>query len=504
MITVSNYAETTAKIDFSKLPEKYKQGHQYFTEFGDLYNDDADIKEAIDLYLASLNKHQGDKFMKEHVMVVKMPKLENDKKASEYTFTKFGFKVQNVEYEYSPSFDFLEEPTNCQVLDAEGKPDISPKAVKQLEACAENLPQTKDSYFKDGKYTPERTKLHDEIIGIAKEEKPCVIQRQPVAILTGGPPGSGKTTWLKKYAPWIGSKNVYHIDADEVRAKLPEYKGWNATSTHAETKDIVNRFIEEIGTPCEYDLVYDGTMNKARSYEPLVKKLRDLGYKIFIIYISVPKEVSQKRVLERYRKRGRYVPSIVIDEVYENGLAAFDKLTKEADGFIRVNGETGKIEDKGGMAIPKKERYFKPKDGHDCGCDHKKAEHKCDKCKEEAHHDRKEQTATLHKNAEQFIKDLEAQPDKLKAMNDAQVIAVGLEFHKKYRTEAAQKRDGSHDGKKRLSPHPENLIRWMKNPGQFDLIGVDTFERIDPTSDYKREISKQKFWNKVFGIKVKV
>ena len=415
-----------------------------------------------------------------------------------------SFETRKEAYEYlnGPA---KEKEFTCEVFDAEGKRDISPAAITKLEACTEKQPQTKEAHFKNGAYTPERLQLHQEILSRAKEKKPCIIQRQPVAVLTGGPPGSGKSTWLKKYAKWISSDNVYHIDADEVRAKLPEYKGWNATATQQETKDIVNNFIDEIGKPCEYDLVYDGTMNKATSYQPLIDKLKGLGYKIFIIYISVPKEVSQKRVLERYRKRGRYVPKVVIDEVYERGLDAFDKLTKEADGFIRVDGETGKIIDKGGMPIPKKERYAKPAKGdhHDCGCKDKKHEEKCDDCKEheKSHRETAAEKEKRVKNAEQFIHDVEHNPE-LRKMTEGQIIAIGLQFEKDYRTGTAQKRDEKHDGKKRLSPSPENLVRWMKNPGHFDLIGVDTFERIDPTANYKKEISKQKFWNRVFGIKV--
>lgn len=496
MITLNNYSEQTKDIDFSKQSDVLQKGHKFFLEYSDLYNDDDDIKRAIDNHLQRLNDAD---FLKKHVIVAKLPKVEQKDPRISYDRDSDSFWVNDKSGKGQKSFETRKEAEaylnegntlgGCQILDAEGKPDISPEAIKKLEECSENLIQTKVLNQENGKYTATRQKLHDAIVAEFKKEKPCVQQREPVAILTGGPPGSGKTTWLKKYAKWITGKNVYHIDADEVRAKLPEYKGWNATQTHLETKDIVNQLIDDIGVPCEFDLVYDGTMNKAESYEPLVNKLRGLGYKIFIIYISVPKEVSEKRVLERYRKRGRYVPKIVIDEVYERGLAAFEKLTKEADGFIRVDGVTGKLVEKGGMAIPKKTRYQKTKDCHSCG--EKKGE-------------TKEQKEKRIVNAEQFIKDLEAQPAKLKAMSEEQIIKVGLEFEKTYRSGISQKRDESHDGKKRLSPTPENLIRWMKHPGYFDLIGVDTFERIDPTADYKKEISKQKFWNNVFGIKLPV
>lgn len=107
------------------------------------------------------------------------------------------------------------------------------------------------------------------------------------------------------------------------------------------------------------------------------------------------------------------------------------------------------------------------------------------------------------KDVAQYIADLEKQAPLLKNMGESQIIQIGLQFHQLFRTNRAQGSDTHHDSKKRLSPTPENLLRWMKHPGQFDLIGVDTFQRTDQTADYKREISKQKFWN-LLGIKINV
>jgi predicted ABC-type ATPase len=417
--------------------------------------------------------------------------LDGGKKAN---LTRNGTPILSIE-KVSEETPTATKSVNCQILDKDGKPDISPAAVKQLEECAENLPQTKDKYFKDGKYTPERKALHDKIIKSFKKDKPCVDDsREPVCILTGGPPGSGKSTWLAKYLPWATKDRVYHIDADEVRAMLPEYKGWNATSTHVETKDVVNRLIDEIGKPCEYDLIYDGTMNKATSYDALVDKIRKLGYKVFIIYISVPKKVSEQRVLERYRKRGRYVPKIVIDEVYEKGLTAFEKLAKEADGFIHVDGESGKIVDKGGMPLPDGKRFEKPTAKPEA------AKPAAPAAPKKGKNETREELKAKAKTREELVADAEKQIEKIKSMSESQIIDFGLKFNAQRGTATALK-DGLGDNKARLSPTPENLIRWMRNPGKFDLIGVDTFERTDPTKDYKKEISIQKFWNNIFGIK---
>lgn len=244
------------------------------------------------------------------------------------------------------------------IFDENGERRTDPEALAYIENTVEMLPQTKFEHSNaEGKYTAKRKKLHEEIISHFREDKPCVNKRPAVAILTGGAPASGKTTFIKKYVD-LDPDKVYHVDADEVRAMLPEYKGWNATQTHLETADIVNRLIDEIGNPCEHDLIYDGTMNKATKYEKIVDKLHKLGYKVFVVYISIPEQVSKERVISRYKKAGRYVPMKVIEEVYDNGLTAFERVARElADGYVRIDGMTGEIIEKGGMEMPKNIEY---------------------------------------------------------------------------------------------------------------------------------------------------
>jgi predicted ABC-type ATPase len=246
------------------------------------------------------------------------------------------------------------------LFDKNGERRIDPEAIAYIENTVEMLPQTKFMYTTDdGKYKPERKKLHDEIIATFHEGKPCINKRPAVAILTGGAPASGKTTFIKKYVD-LDPEKVYHVDADEVRAMLPEYRGWNATQTHLETADIVNRLIDDIGVPCDHDLIYDGTMNKATKYEKIVDKLHKLGYKVFVVYISIPEQVSKERVIARYKKAGRYVPMKVIEEVYDMGLTAFEKVAHEmADGYIRIDGMNGEIIEEGGMAMPSNIEYEK-------------------------------------------------------------------------------------------------------------------------------------------------
>ncbi len=73
------------------------------------------------------------------------------------------------------------------------------------------------------------------------------------------------------------------------------------------------------------------------------------------------------------------------------------------------------------------------------------------------------------------------------------VLAEAQKFEA-LRSKSAQTQDAKGDSKKRLTPTRENLIRWMNNPGGFDLIGIDTYKAGDATADLK--IKKEVFWNR--------
>lgn len=253
----------------------------------------------------------------------------------------------------------------CEIFTKSGERAIDVKSIKSLTECVMQLPQTKLSYINQkGEYTPKRKKLHAEIIKEFKDGVTCIDKGKPIAVLMGGSPASGKSTFLKSYRPYLLSNNLFKVDADEIRAKLPEYKGWNATQTHEETGDIVKTLISDrnIGVPCKFDFIYDGTMTNVKKYLTLIDLLKDEGYEVFVVFISnIPKKVVQKRALERYKKSGRFVPMSVIDDFYKNGDETFDKVKTKVDGYIVVDGSTFdyNVIDTGGKSLPNKRIYEK-------------------------------------------------------------------------------------------------------------------------------------------------
>ena len=277
--------------------------------------------------------------------------------------TNRKFDVDNNDIRFAKGGSTATNEFTCEII-KNGERQIDAKSVAKLTKCINSLPQTKELNSIDGKYTDERIKLHNEIIKEAKTGVTCIQKGKPIAVLMGGSPASGKTTFLKKYRPYLLQNNLFKVDADEVRAKLPEYKGWNASQTHKETGDIVKTLISDrsIGVPCLFDFIYDGTMTGVEKYESLIKFLEKEGYEIYIVFMgNVSKEVVKERALKRYQKSGRFVPMEVLDDFFKTGENTLNQLKTKVDGYIVVDASSPNYEimEQGGKKLPNKRIYEK-------------------------------------------------------------------------------------------------------------------------------------------------
>lgn len=235
---------------------------------------------------------------------------------------------------------------------------IDPTSLKRLDNHLKTLPQTKDLFSNGSCYKPERVILHDRIIADYANKARCITQGKPIAIMTGGLPGSGKSTFINKYANWLNSPGIFKIDADEIRAKLPEYQGWNAYATHEETSDLTNRLLSLAGSSsCRYDVLFDGTMVNGRKYTELIDRLIAMNYDVYLIYIKIPLELSIERALGRYKRNGRYVPLEIIFQTASKGTTVFNDLKRKATGWIEYDNVSQTVTDSGGYDIPQNRDY---------------------------------------------------------------------------------------------------------------------------------------------------
>jgi len=169
---------------------------------------------------------------------------------------------------------------------------------------------------KDGNYTPERVKLHDEIV--AKIIATATPVDDPVSYIMGGGPAAGKSSSIRsgQVSP---PKNSVMIAGDELKAELPEYKEMfakknmgAASMVHEESSHLSKR-IQKEASLAGYNTLLDGTGDSS------VKKLREKtdlmrakGQKVVGVYATVSTETAVKRNVARAKVEGRIVPEAAV------------------------------------------------------------------------------------------------------------------------------------------------------------------------------------------------
>lgn len=129
MVTISNYFEQTKGFDFSKTshPKKdaLRQGHNFTTENHDLYNDDPDIKTAIDNHVKLVN---------EALLLQKVDKkIEDKEKVKPITSSQIERAIKNA-----PHFDETDKRAIKYAIDNGFVRQISVTQYEWTDAGAEN------------------------------------------------------------------------------------------------------------------------------------------------------------------------------------------------------------------------------------------------------------------------------------------------------------------------------------------------------------------------------
>lgn len=212
--------------------------------------------------------------------------------------------------------------------------------------------QSTEDKFKgaDGKWDPERVKLHDQLMKEVIGDRQPAIGRAPIATIMGGGVAVGKSSIRGDVVP-AGSDPVI-TDPDAIKAKLPEYAALKqedpdnaATRVHEESSYINKRNIAE-AIKRRLDINYDGSFSNSVSSDSLIKALHKEGYTVNVAYADVPTAVALERATVRAQTStnpadaGRFVPihdKIVKGQLIE-GAATRHRLA--AANFFRLQSRT--------------------------------------------------------------------------------------------------------------------------------------------------------------------
>ena len=156
--------------------------------------------------------------------------------------------------------------------------------------------------------------------------KPSVIKKHKEAIIITGLPASGKSSIANHLAELYGA---YLIDSDYAKRKIPEFnQEYGASIVHEESTLITfgstdEKYSEEFSL-YEFCIAkgFNVVVPKIGSSRDSLRGLRDAliekGYRVHLVLVSLDRQESCKRALNRYLETKRYVPLSLIFDVYSN------------------------------------------------------------------------------------------------------------------------------------------------------------------------------------------
>ncbi len=214
--------------------------------------------------------------------------------------------------------------------------DLFQSLQSKMAAMDKAMPPGVDSAFwskhanSDEKgYLPARQALHKQILAETLNPKAAVKPGQrPIAVLTLGPPGAGKSTVMKQEMPRFGVEFTT-INPDDVKEKLPEYRGWNGNYVHEESTDVANNQILPAAIKARQNVIYDSTGTKFEKMAKIVAAFKRHGYAVHLVDVSVPVHVAVGRAWDRFAKPGgRYIPLEYIPQIGDKPHSTYERLKK--------------------------------------------------------------------------------------------------------------------------------------------------------------------------------
>lgn len=194
--------------------------------------------------------------------------------------------------------------------------------------------------YKDGSWNKERVeKVHKPIIEkyVAKVKS----HKYPVVTLMMGAPASGKGSVRKSIENTYDFGDVV-IDPDNI--KMIDLKNdWDtyskansekaANNLHVESSHL-SKEIQEALINKKANFTLDKTFCEYEKLKRTIDTFTKNGYKVNIIYVSLPKEVAYGRMLERGERTGRHIPKDVFNNKHDSIVETFDKMQKEYGGKL--------------------------------------------------------------------------------------------------------------------------------------------------------------------------
>lgn len=210
-------------------------------------------------------------------------------------------------------------------------------------------------------YTPERAKIHAQIIASFLSGKRPNPSGTPQTTFLAGGPASGKSTLRRGHSELLPEDPVV-VDPDEVKRRLPEFAALvgdphSGSGTHYESSDIAHELYLQ-ARKRGLDMIVDGAGNSSeRIFADKIRQTGDAGYRTRVLYADAPVEVALERAERRRKSEGRATPEAILRNLHRGVSQRFGEVLEYAGADEVLLFDTGTDKE----AIPVYER----KDGRE-------------------------------------------------------------------------------------------------------------------------------------------
>ncbi|HKH45257.1 MAG TPA: zeta toxin family protein [Thermoanaerobaculia bacterium] len=145
--------------------------------------------------------------------------------------------------------------------------------------------------------------------------------RQPNLYVVAGPNGAGKSTFARLFLPEYADCREF-VNADLIAAGLSPF---NPESLAIQAGKLMLERIEALAE-ARIDFGFETTL-AGKSWLPVLQRLREQGYRLHIFFLWIPgPDLALRRIEERVRAGGHFIPEEVVRRRYTRGLRNFPQI----------------------------------------------------------------------------------------------------------------------------------------------------------------------------------
>lgn len=162
--------------------------------------------------------------------------------------------------------------------------------------CAPDAPNARPVYSEQAQ------RENDRIVGkFLSEASPVRGGEKPTLTVIIGQGGSGKSKIVNEYAEQLGIKipKGVNVNADDIKAELPGYKGKLAPAFHDRSSDISKQLLAK-AVRGNYNVTWDATGNNPKKMISAIEGIKATGYKVDVIFAKCDQLKAAERMYTRY------------------------------------------------------------------------------------------------------------------------------------------------------------------------------------------------------------